>query len=68
MLLWSLARVLYDAYHLHPASTAPPLPFDPAPTDVKVLWYSYAKDVLREWYTVKHLPRHKPWIEIEVKK
>lgn len=65
---YNTAVVLYDAYHKHPASSLPELPWDTAPTDVKTLWMAYATDVLSAYYQFKQLPRHKPWIEIKVKK
>lgn len=65
---YNTAVVLYDAYHKHPASSLPELPWDTAPTDVKTLWMAYATDVLSAYYQFKQLPRHKPWFEIKVKK
>lgn len=65
---YNTAAVLFDAYHKHPASSLPEFPWDTSPTDVRKLWMAYAYDVMQAYYQYKHLPRHKPWIKLEVKK
>lgn len=70
LLTWNLAETLYRAYVGHPAGgeSTPNLPWRTAPNDLKVLYYRYAEDVLREWYMKKSLPRHKGWLEVRVEK
>lgn len=65
---YNTAIVLYEAYHKHPVSEIPDLPWDSAPTEVRALWVRYAEDVVRAFYQYKHLPRRKPWLKLEVKK
>lgn len=67
LLTWNLAEVMYTAYTHHPASDLPPLPWVSAPTDVGVLWYRMASDVLKEWYLKKGLPRHKGWLDFSMR-
>lgn len=67
LLLGNLAIVIYEAYHKHPISTVPNLPFDTAPDDVKRLWIEYARTVLDAWYLSKQLPRHRGWLQVTVK-
>lgn len=68
LLTWNVADAVYTAYHKHPFSTVPDLPWVTAPNDVKRLWYEYAKDVVRVWYMTKHLPQMVPWLNIEIDK
>ena len=70
LLTWNLAEVLFRAYSGHPAGgdSIPNLPWRNAPNDFKILYYKYAEQVLTTWYLNKHLPRHKGWLEVVVKK
>lgn len=67
LLVWNLARVCYDAYHLHPFCDVPYFGFDMAPKDVKLLWYRYADQVLTTFYEVKHLPSSPHFTEIVIR-
>lgn len=70
LLTWNLAETLFRAYAGHPAGgeSIPNLPWRTCPNDLKLLYYRYAEDVLREWYCKKMLPRHKGWLEVTVKR
>lgn len=67
LVLYNLARTLYLAYHLHPVSTVPEMSFDTAPDEVRNLWIRYARQVWDEYLLKKHLPRHKPWLDVVVR-
>lgn len=70
LLKWNTAETLFRAYSGHPAGgeSIPNLPWRTAPNDLKILYYRYAEDVLREWYLRKTLPRHKGWLEVTVQR
>ncbi len=57
LLRWNLALVLWDAYHQHPWSSVPSLPFQTAPDEVRELWQKYAQDFIDKWWLVKDLPQ-----------
>lgn len=66
LLIWNVARTLYEAYHIHPYSSEPGLPWDTAPNVVKLLWYKYGDAVVTEHYVSKHLPSAKAFTQIKV--
>lgn len=57
LLNWNMALVLWDAYHHHPYSELPTLPYQTAPNEVRQLWQEYAKDFIDKWWLVKDLPQ-----------
>lgn len=66
LLIWNLARTIFEAYYSHPVDSTPNLGWEKAPNDLKLLWYRYAEDFLRIWYSVKGLPRYPGWLQVKV--
>lgn len=68
LLTWNVSETVYRAYHEHPFSNVPDLPWITAPDEVKRLWFEYGKAIVNRWYLVKHLPQMVPWLNIEIDK
>ena len=66
LLIWNCARTLFEAYHAHPYSSEPELPWDSSPKTVKFLWFQYGDAVVTEYYASKHLPSAKAFTQIKV--